>query len=76
MESWLIPTQDQVVTLGPIAGNQVAEFRKGHGIRVERSHKYTLPQIDEIAAEAGFTVVNKFVRDGFCDALLKKAATT
>jgi iron(II)-dependent oxidoreductase len=72
MESWLMPTKDQTVTLGPIAGNSTFHFRAWGGIRTERSHKYNLDLIQEMAAAAEFTVVKHFVEEGYCVSLWSK----
>ncbi len=72
MESWIIPTSDQTVTLGPIAQNATFLLRAWEGIRAERSYKYTLDLIKEMAAGAGFSIVKNFVEGGYCVSLWKK----
>lgn len=53
MESWLIPIVDQTVTLGPIGNNKSFKMNAWEGIRVERSYKYSLESIKEIAQGSG-----------------------
>lgn len=74
MESWLIPTSEQRVQFGPLCHNMIVNFHAYGGIRVERSHKYTLKDIDDISCGAGFSIVRKFVDDNsqYCVALLRK----
>ncbi len=71
MESWLIPTENVTVKFGPIMQNASFTFHAWEGIRVERSHKYTLGQIGEIAAGSGFAIVKNWV-NGYCVSLFQK----
>jgi uncharacterized SAM-dependent methyltransferase len=73
MESWIVPTETTDVTLGPVAQNAQFHFEAYEGIHVERSFKYTLPQIRQIGEAAGFTIAKEFVHSfGYCNTLFQK----
>jgi L-histidine Nalpha-methyltransferase len=69
MESWLISRRPQVISIGQLD----AAFPLGawEGIRVERSYKYDLDQIERFAAATGWEVRTHFFdrRRYFCDSL-------
>jgi uncharacterized SAM-dependent methyltransferase len=52
MESWLVSRRRQHVTIAAL-GRSFA-FAAWEGIRVERSYKYDLSQIESLAASSGF----------------------
>ena len=72
MESWLISTEDQTVTMTPDVNTHSFHFHKGEEIRTERSYKYTLDEITKLSSESGFTIVKNFIKDDFCESLLIK----
>lgn len=69
MESWLISRDDQQVRVGAL--DRVFAFRAWEGIRVERSYKYDVAEVENLAAGAGFTVRQHFFdhRRYFLDSL-------
>lgn len=69
MESWLVSLQTQEVPVHAL-GRSFA-FQAWEGIRVERSHKYDLSQIESFASAAGFRVQKHFLdsRGWFVDSL-------
>ena len=71
MESWIIPTKPVTIKFGPRMQNVSFSFHAYQGIRVERSHKYTLDRIAEIADGAGFDIVKNWV-DNYCVSLFQK----
>ena len=73
MESWIMPKEDCTVAFGPRLKNKQWHFRAWEGIRVERSHKYTVDSIHEICKEAGMTVVRLFQFRGYSNVLMRKS---
>ncbi|WP_116125264.1 L-histidine N(alpha)-methyltransferase [Lewinella sp. IMCC34183] len=69
--SFLVPTEDQKVTINTI--NRSFNFRAWQAIRVEVSQKYSLREIEGMADAAGFNFVRHFQdRDGlFTDSLYR-----
>lgn len=55
MESYLISIERQTVTIG--AASRTFDFEATEPILVEYSHKYLLPQINELAKMSGFNVI-------------------
>jgi dimethylhistidine N-methyltransferase len=74
MESWLISRRDQHVRIGALG--RVFPLQAWEGIRVERSYKYSLAQVDELASAGGFLVRRHFFdrRRYFLDSLWEVAA--
>ena len=68
--SFLVPKEN--ITLK--TGNERIELKKGEPIHCENSRKFTLKQIEEIAKDFGFKVVNHFTdsREYFADSLWRK----
>jgi L-histidine Nalpha-methyltransferase len=73
MESWLISRTRQGVHLRAV--DRHYDFDPWDGILVERSHKYSLDDIETLAATSGFLVGNHFLdeRRFFADSLWVKA---
>jgi dimethylhistidine N-methyltransferase len=69
MESWLVSRVPQTVHVG--ASDQRFYFDAWEGIAVERSHKYSLDDIESLAAATGFSVEEHFLdrRRYFADSL-------
>jgi L-histidine Nalpha-methyltransferase len=69
MESWLVSRRRQRVRIEALS--QSFEFDAWEGIRVERSHKYDLDQIEAFAASAGYAVRQHYTDDRgwFADSL-------
>jgi uncharacterized SAM-dependent methyltransferase len=69
MESWLVSRARQRVAIGDLQVN--IAFEAWEGIRVERSYKYDLDQIESFAATTGFEVASHFFdrRRYFVDSL-------
>ncbi|MGI4831948.1 MAG: L-histidine N(alpha)-methyltransferase [Janthinobacterium lividum] len=59
MRSWLVSGRAQAVRVGALGG-QVFEFAAWEAIHTENSYKFTLPQIEALAAGAGLRVVEVF----------------
>ncbi len=72
MESWLISRTRQAVHLR--AADRRFEFDPWEGILVERSHKYSLDDIETLASASGFLVRHHFLdeRRYFADSLWEK----
>jgi len=69
MESWLVSREDQQVRIDAL--DRAFLFRAWEGIRVERSYKYSVADVDDLAAGTGYTVRQHFVdrRGYFLDSL-------
>jgi dimethylhistidine N-methyltransferase len=69
MESWLVSREDQQVRVDALG--RVFSFRAWEGIRVERSYKYGVAEVEDLAAEAGFAIRQHFFdrRRYFLDSL-------
>jgi L-histidine N-alpha-methyltransferase len=69
MESYIMSTRSQLVNIRAL--NKVFYFDHYEGIHVEYSHKYTISQINNLALEAGFRVVQNFTdqKNYFVDSL-------
>jgi L-histidine N-alpha-methyltransferase len=59
MESWLVSRVEQSVRLDAV--DREFHFDAWEGIAVERSHKYTLGEIEALAATAGYLVDEHFL---------------
>ena len=59
MRSWLVSQRAQTVRVGALGG-QAFEFAAWEAIHTENSYKFTLPQIEALAAGAGLRVVAVF----------------
>jgi uncharacterized SAM-dependent methyltransferase len=62
VEMHLVSVCDQCVTVPGAACT--AEFTEGESIWTESSYKYTLASLDALAAEAGFTLVERWIDEG------------
>lgn len=73
MESWFISRRDQAVRIDAL--DRTFDFRRGEGIHVESSYKFSEAGIHRLAAAAGFTVERQFFerRHWFVDSLLRAA---
>lgn len=71
MESFLISLKKQEVKIAEI--NKSFVFEPFEAIHVEYSHKYTLPEIQHLAMESGFEVVENFfdAKNYYVDSLWK-----
>ena len=69
MESYLISTRDQIVNIRALG--KKFKFRAGEGIHTEFSYKYILPEINALAEDTGYGVVENFFdsRDFFVDSV-------
>ena len=69
MKSYLISTQPQEVTIKAI--EKTIKFEAWEAIFTERSHKFLLSEIEELAEETGFRVAHNFFdcRHYFTDSL-------
>jgi L-histidine N-alpha-methyltransferase len=69
MESWLISLDEQTVEIGNTGA--MFNFRKGEKIHTEYSHKYSVADIQSMAAYTGFSVAGLFFdsRRYFADSL-------
>jgi dimethylhistidine N-methyltransferase len=76
MESWLISRQPQDVRIDAL--DRSFHFRAWEGMRLERSHKYDLTQIEAFAVSSGFQVCQHLldVRGYFCDSLWEASPTS
>jgi L-histidine N-alpha-methyltransferase len=74
MRSWLVSRRAQTVQVGALAG-QTFDIAAWEAIHTESSYKFTLPQIAELAAEAGLRVVAVFqdAAGDFADVVLAVA---
>jgi len=74
MRSWLVSRRAQTVRVAALAG-QAFEFEAWEAIHTENSFKFTLPQIDGLAAGAGLRVVEVFqdAAGDFADVILAVA---
>ena len=74
MRSWLVSCREQVVRFGALGGQQVA-FAAWEAIHTENSYKFTLPQIEQLAAGAGLQVQAVFQDEAgdFADVVLARA---
>ena len=74
MRSWLVSRRAQTVRVAALAG-QAFEFEAWEAIHTENSFKFTLPQIDGLAAGAGLRVVEVFqdAAGDFADVVLAVA---
>jgi len=72
MESWIVSLKKQDVYFGDIIDREFS-FDKMEGIHVEMSYKYSLKQIEQIAEESGFEIVNNYFDENqwFVDSLWK-----
>lgn len=72
-ESWLISRHDQVARID--AMGRTFDFRRGEGIHVESSYKFSEAGIHRLAAASGFTVERQFFdrRRWFVDSLWRVA---
>jgi L-histidine Nalpha-methyltransferase len=59
MESWLVSRVEQSVRLDSV--DREFHFDAWEGIAVERSHKYTLGEIEALAASSGYSVEEHFL---------------
>jgi L-histidine Nalpha-methyltransferase len=73
MESWLISRRDQQVRVDALG--RTFSFRRGEGIHVESSYKFSEAGIHHLASAAGFTVEHQFFdhRRWFVDSLWRVA---
>lgn len=73
MESWLVSLVEQQIAVREL--DLVFAFAEGEGIRVERSYKYTIEQIERMARGSGFRVRRHFFdrRGWFADSLWEVA---
>ncbi len=69
MESWLVSRTRQIVVLSSV--KRQFEFDPWDAIQVERSYKYSIPEIESLALEAGFQIVEHYFdrRRYFADSL-------
>jgi L-histidine N-alpha-methyltransferase len=74
MRSWLVSRQAQTVRVAALGG-QAFEFEAWEAIHTENSFKFTLPQIEKLAASAGLRVVEIFqdADQDFADVVLAVA---
>jgi len=72
MESYLISLENQSIDINEL--NNTFYFSEFEPIHVEFSHKYLLSQIENLAKEAGFAIVEHFFdsKNYFVDSLWKK----
>ncbi len=70
--SYLVSLKEQTVHIG--AGNVDIHFENGETIHTEVSRKFSIPQIEKLTGDAGFTVVEHFFdcRRYYVNTLLKK----
>lgn len=59
MRSWLVSRRAQTVRVAALGGQEFA-FAAWEAVHTENSYKFTLPQIEEVAAAAGLRVVEVF----------------
>ncbi|MDF7812199.1 L-histidine N(alpha)-methyltransferase [Hymenobacter sp. YC55] len=73
VRSFLVSTRAQAVHVSTL--KQTFEFAAWETIHTENSYKFTAPQIEALAAEAGLTVTNFFTdeQDYFADVVLRPA---
>jgi L-histidine Nalpha-methyltransferase len=73
METWLISRRDQQVRVDALG--RTFSFRRGEGIHVESSSKFSEAGIHHLASAAGFTVEHQFFdhRRWFVDSLWRVA---
>jgi dimethylhistidine N-methyltransferase len=64
MRSWLVSRRAQTVRVGALGG-QAFEFAAWEAIHTENSYKFTLPQIEALAAGAGLRVVAVFADENY-----------
>ncbi len=69
MESWLVSRRDQEIPVGALGRS--FSFRAWEGIQVERSMKYDLAQVAELASTGGFDILEQWFdqRGYFVDSL-------
>lgn len=69
MESWLVSRKQQRVTLSAL--ECAFDFEAWDAVQVERSYKYSLGDIESLARETGFSIVEHFLdrRSYFADSL-------
>jgi dimethylhistidine N-methyltransferase len=74
VRSFLVSTKDQTVHLG--ASPETVEFAAWEMIHTENSYKFTRPQIEKLAAEAGFSMQEFFTDEQayFSDVVLSPLA--
>jgi L-histidine N-alpha-methyltransferase len=74
MRSWLVSRRAQTVHVGALGG-QAFEFAAWEAIHTENSFKFTLPQIEQLAAAVGLRVVEVFqdADQDFADVVLAVA---
>lgn len=75
MESWVVSREDHSVRIAAL--NRSFSFRAWEGMRLERSCKYDLADIESLAATSGFSIV-EHLHDGrryFVDSLWEVAAS-
>jgi dimethylhistidine N-methyltransferase len=59
MEMHLVSMHDQVARVGALDLDVV--FARGETIHTESSHKYSLAEIDDLAARAGYSIANRWL---------------
>lgn len=70
MQSWIVSRKDQSVTIG----SRRYAFRRGEGVLVEHSYKYTIEMIESFAERAGFSIVRHFTdaEESFVDSVWRR----